>query len=196
MLMSLRIAALLTCLSLLPPLAAAAEHGAPLPASLEELTCGFVSQLDEAIAEFGFAEGETPSFDDDRLNRALVRARAYTVAARAEVAAGELGDGLRLLVSAVRNLERGADVPVSGFGFAEDLAILLSGRAEFFSEDLLRLADQLGAVSAETLADAWQDYLAGVAARDAERWSTSTSLFVKAVNTLERELVLGPLPCS
>ena len=187
---------LITLVLSICPNAVLAEHGASLPATIEERVCLLVVELDNMISEYGFAEGETPTFDDDRLNRALVRARNETVSARMEVAFGSLTRGFRDLRAAVRELEKGASVPVSGFGFAEDLAILTSGRAEFFTEDLLLLAALLGVVSVDVINEAELAYLSGVATRDTGEWETSTALFGKAIRILDRELVIGALTCS
>ena len=90
-----RLASLATVLSILLVSAARADHRAPLPATIEERVCTLVADLDDVIADFQFTEGETPTFGDDRLNRALVRARQNVVTARMEISFGNLTRGLR-----------------------------------------------------------------------------------------------------
>ena len=191
-----RLASLATVLSILLVSAARADHRAPLPATIEERVCTLVADLDDVIADFQFTEGETPTFGDDRLNRALVRARQNVVTARMEISFGNLTRGFRSMRASVRELEKGAGVPVSGNGFADDLAVLLSGRAEFFTEDLLLMAAMLGAVSDERVHTAELDYLEGKALRFSGEWENATVLFGRAIHKLDKELVLGPLTCS
>ncbi|HSF13930.1 MAG TPA: hypothetical protein VLK65_00080 [Vicinamibacteria bacterium] len=183
-------------LTLVNPLPVPADHGGELPATIEDCVCSFVAALDDVVWEFGFGEGETPSFEDDRLNRSLVKARRYVWMARTRVASSNLASAFRSLRAAVRELEKGGSlVNVSGRGFADDLASLVSARAEFFTEDLLALSAQLQTVSAEGMDEAQRNYAAGVAARDTGEWEISMFFFGKAMRALEGELLLGSLPC-
>ena len=175
---------------LLTPSPTLAEHQAPLPATHEELVCGFVSNLDRLLNEFD----QGGVFGDDRLNRALEKARASVASARAEALVPDLTGSFRHLRAAMRELEKGAAVPVSGNGFADDLASLGSFFAEIFTEDLIALSDLLGAVSAGALEDATLDFEDGVESRDFELWERGVTDFGQAVRTLERELDIGP-PC-
>jgi hypothetical protein len=87
-------------------------------------------------------------------------------------------------------------VPVSGSGFADDLASLGSFFAEGFMTTLITVADQLDAVDPATIATASAYLEAGGASRDAQQWQAAVQDFTRAVSGLERELVFGPPPCQ
>jgi hypothetical protein len=194
----IHLATLLAVLISGAPATVFADHNAPLPATIEERVCTFIADIDDVIADFGFIEGESPNFGDERLNRALVRARHKIVESRSEISYLEFRRGFRLLAAGVKNLEKGARLPVSGNGFADDLASLLSFRAETFTEDLLALAALLGAASPDAIAAAELLYLEGNVARSSgiDAWQKSIQLFGDAIDELDDELILGPLPCS
>ena len=94
----------------------------------------------------------------------------------------------------MRELEKGAAVPVSGSGFADDLASLGSFFAEVFVSDLIDLANIQGAVDAETLEIVTTRFEAGAAAREESEWEQSVTQFLHAVRILEHALSIDP-PC-
>lgn len=168
-----------------------ALHDGTLPATLEGLVCGLIGDLDDLLAEFGLAG----DFDDDRLNQALDKAYSRVVQARAAASEPDLNRAFREWRAAMRELEKGASVPVSGNGFADDLASLGSFYAEVFTADLITLATQLAAASSGDLEDASQSFQDGVSARDASEWEQSLRDFGRAIHILSRTLDIGP-PCA
>ena len=171
--------------SLLLPSAALAGHTDPLPVDLEGVVCGLVVDLDELLGGFDQQVGD---FGDDRLNRALDKARAHVVGARDRATLAEITDAARDLRAAMRELEKGAAVPVSGSGFADDLASLGSFFAEVFVEDLIALSTQLGAATAESITAATTHFHDGALARDEGQWETALAHFGKAIKVLDRDL--------
>lgn len=168
-----------------------ALHDGTLPTTLEGLVCGMIADLDDLLAEFDLAG----NFDDDRLNQALDKAYDRVVQTRAAASEPDLNRAFREWRAAMRELEKGASVPVSGNGFADDLASLGSFYAEVVTGDLIALAAQLGAASPAEIEDASQSFQDGMAARDASEWEQSLRDFGRAVHILSRSLDIGP-PCA
>jgi len=169
-----------------------AGHLDGTPGSSELLVCGFVADLDELLAEFDLQVGP---FEDDRLNRALARARRYVVEARAAALEPDLPGTFQDLRGAMRELEKGAALPVSGKGFADDIASYGSFMAQLFTQELIDLAE-LGPASADVLEAAIADYEVGVAARSVGEWEEGVTAFGRAVRRLDREVGVGAPPCT
>lgn len=182
------VAGLAIGVSLLFPPAVLAGHTDPLPSDLESVICELVVDLDVLLGEFDLQVGE---FGDDRLNRALDKARTYVAAARDRATLTEITEVARDLRAAMRELEKGAAVPASGSGFSDDLASLGSFFAEVFVEDLMTLSAQLGAATAETVAAATSHFDDGALARDEGEWEAALAHFSKAIRLLDRELEVG-----
>lgn len=178
--------------SILAPSVVFAGHSDPLPADLEGLVCGLVVDLDELLVEF---DQQVGNFDDDRLNRALDKARVNVVQAREKAKLPDLTGAFRDLRAAMRELEKGAAVPVSGSGFADDLASLGSFYAEVFVDDLIVLAAQLEAGTPESIAAATIHFLQGAADRNDGEWEAAVKQFTQAIRILDQELVIGS-PCQ
>lgn len=162
-----------------------------LSATPEELVCGFVEDLDQLSEEAGLAG----AFDDDRLNRALAHARRSIVEAREAATIPDLARSFRALRAAMRELEKGAALPVSGKGFADDLASLGSYFGEVFTGNLITLTSQVGSVPGAALDAAVADFEDGVAERSLGEWERAVAAFGKAVGRLDAELDIGP-PCG
>ncbi len=182
--------AVMMALAVFPHIAGGGD-GDALPSSFEEIVCGYIFDLDELLMEFGLWEGD---FGDDRLNRALLKACNHVEDAQSYALVPDLSASFKKLKGAMRELEKGAAVPVSGTGFADDLASLGSFYAENFIRDLIEQARIQEAVDAETLATAMTKFEEGVAARVKTEWEQSVSKFLQAVRVLEHELQIGP-PC-
>lgn len=179
-------------LDLSTSLAVVDGHMDGTPASSELLVCGFVVDLDDLLAEF---DQQVGPFEDDRLNRSLARARLYVLRARAAALEPDLPRTFRDLRGAMRELEKGAALPVSGKGFADDIASLGSYMAEVFTRELIELAGQLGSVSANALEAAAADYEDGLTARSGGEWEAAVAAFGTAVWRLDREIEIGA-PCG
>jgi hypothetical protein len=162
-----------------------------LPGTPEELVCGFVADLDQLSEEAGLAG----DFDDDRLNRALDHARSSITEAREAATVPDLPHSFRALKAAMRELEKGDAVPVSGHGFADDLASLGSYFGEVFTGSLINLASQLGSVPEGVMDQSVADFEDGVVERGLGEWERGVAAFGKAVSRLDSELDIGP-PCS
>ena len=175
-------------MSLLFPSAALAGHTDPLPVDLAGVVCGLVVDLDELLGEF---DQQVGGFGDDRLNRALDKARALVVGARDRATLAEITAAGRDLRAAMRELEKGAAVPVSGSGFADDLASLGSFFAEVFVEDLITLSTQLGVATAGTIAAATTHFHDDALARDEGQWEAALAHFNKAIRVLDRDVEVG-----
>jgi hypothetical protein len=171
--------------------AALANHNSTAPAGYEQLVCGLLVDL----ADFSDQFDTSGSFDDKRLNRALARAHDHVFSAIADASIPQLTQSFADLKAAMRELEKGASVPVSGTGFADDLASLGSFYAEIFADYLIVLATDSQLVSAAAIEDATLDYIDGMANRDISEWERALGDFGKAVRTLEREIAINPPVC-
>ncbi len=175
------------------PQLARGNHTEPVPEELEGAVCGFVADLDVLLSEF---DDQIGPFEDERLNRALQKARAQVEEAQAYARVPELTKSFQNLKGAMGELEKGAAVPVSGSGFADDLASLGSFFAEVFVEDLIEVASNQGAVEPETLATATTWFEAGVLERDEGEWEKSITYFLHAIRILEHELNINSPQCE
>lgn len=162
---------------------ASAGHGEPPATTIEGAVCLFVADLDDLIEEAGLTVGD---FEEPRLNRSLAKAKAALLEAREAAAEPDLVASFRDLKSAMRWWEVGAALPVSGNGFADDLASLGSFYEEVFVLDLITVAADVGAANTATIAEASAHYDAGVAHRVNGEWRLATADFLKALKVLPR----------
>lgn len=162
----------------------------PLPATPEELVCSFVADLDQLSEEAGLAG----PFDDERLTQSFRRARRSIAEAREAAFVPDLPHSFRALRTAMRELEKGDAVPVSGHGSAADLASLGSFFGEVFTGSLINLASHLGSVPEGVMGQAVSDFEKGVAERNLGEWERGVAAFGKAVRLLDAEMEIGP-PC-
>jgi hypothetical protein len=97
----------------------------------------------------------------------------------------------------MRELEKGATVPVSGNGFADDLASLRSFMAQLLVEDLINVAMEQGTVGANILIEAARYLESGKALRASgvDEWERAVADFLSAIRLLDRNLSIGS-PCS
>lgn len=157
----------------------------------EDVVCGFTTNLDALLEEFDHQVGD---FGNDRLNRALIKARLSVAEAQIQTLIPDLTSSFQKLRAAMRELEKGAAVPVSGNGFADDLASLGSFYAEIFVADLITQAGLQGDVDEMVLASANLKFEQGAVARDDGEWESGCAKFLQAIRILEPELNIGP-PC-
>ena len=176
------------------PAPAGANHTDPQASTPEGVVCGFVTDLDVLLDEFGLVVGE---FDDNRLNRALTKAGREVLAARESAEEPELVASLRSFKAAMRELEKGAAVPVSGNGFADDLASFGSFMAQLLVEDLITVAMEQGTVSADIVIQATRYLESGKALRASgvEEWERAVADFLSAIRLLDRDLTIET-PCA
>lgn len=157
----------------------------------EELVCGFVADLDQLSEEAALAG----AFDDDRLDRALRRARKSIAEAREAANVPDLTHSFRALGAAMRELAKADAVPVSGHGVADDLASLGSYFGEVFTGSLINLTSQLGSVPEGVVDRAVADFEVGVAERNLGQWERGVAAFGKAIRRLDAQIEIGP-PCA
>jgi hypothetical protein len=176
------------------PAPAGANHTDPQATAPEGVVCGFIADLDVLLDEFGLVVG---GFDDDRLNRALTKAGQEVLAARESAEEPELVASLRSFRAAMRELEKGAAVPVSGNGFADDIASFGSFMAQLLVEDLINVTMEQRTVSADILIQATRYLESGKALRASgvEEWERAVADFLSAIRLLDRDLSIGS-PCS
>lgn len=148
--------------------------------------------LEELLSEFDQQVGD---FADDRLNRALDKARRDVVEGSELAALPDPTGSLRQLRAAMHELEKGAGVPASGSGFADDLASLGSLFVEVFVADVILLAAQLGVATPAMIAEATVDFESGVADRDNGEWEAAVMKFTRAIQGLDQALEIGA-PCE
>lgn len=154
----------------------------PAPTVVTDVVCAFVDRLDLILDEF---DQQIGPFDDDRLNRSLIMARREVVDAQEDLTSLDATPGMRDLRAAMGFLERGADLMVTGSGFADDIASLGSFYAEQFVGELIVAATSSGAIDEQDLDEATAFFQEGILFRDAEEWEQALSSFTSAVRTLE-----------
>ena len=176
------------------PTPAGANHTDPQASTPEGVVCGFIADLDVLLDEFGLIVG---GFDDDRLNRALAKAGEEVRATRESAKEPELVASLRSFRAAMRELEKGAAVPVSGSGFADDLASFGSFMAQLLVEDLINVATEEGIATADVLTRATGYLESGKALRapGVDEWERAVADFLSAIRVLDRSFTIGT-PCN
>lgn len=170
----------------LSPGAAIADGRDEAPPEVVETICAFNGDLEELLEEF---DQQVGPFEDDTLNEALAKARRNVEKAQLRIDDVRATAAMREMRAAMRHLERGAAVPSSGSGFADDLASLGSFFSERFIAGLIEVADSTGAASATRVANATAYFEAGVAARDNNEWQLALANFKKSAKELERSWV-------
>jgi hypothetical protein len=97
----------------------------------------------------------------------------------------------------MRELEKGAAVPASGNGFADDLASFGSFMAQLLVEDLINVTMEQRTVSADIVIQATRYLESGKALRASgvEEWERVVADFLSAIRLLDRDLSIGS-PCS
>jgi len=153
-------------------------------ANVDELACNLVLSLDQMLAQ---ETGAPPyTFDGSLLNRELEKGYNRMVAARAKAAEGKTAGALRKLRDAARAYETGATAPVSGTGFADDLANLTSFLGQRFTEQLLNLTPWQNTAD---YSEAYVDFDEGVVWRTYPTNEDAAALdaFSKAAKRAERE---------
>lgn len=154
----------------------------PAPTEVTDVVCAFGDRLDLILGEF---DQQIGPFDDGRLNRSLIMARRKVVDAQEDLTSLDATPGMRDLRAAMGFLERGADLMVTGSGFADDIASLGSFYAEQFAGELIGAASSSGAIDNQDLDEATSFFQEGMLFRDAGEWEQALSSFTSAVRTLE-----------